>query len=46
MIYEVSLDAALVVLKMKAKGKRRKIELNNSNQSRGPLKYAFFSIIF
>ena len=31
---------------MKAKGKRKKKKLNDTNQSRGPLKYAFFSIIF
>ena len=31
---------------MKAKGKRLKKKLNDTNKSRGPLKYAFFSIIF
>ena len=45
MIYEVSLDAALVVFENESQRQASEKKLNNSNESRGPLKYAFFSII-
>lgn len=46
MIYEVSLDAALVVLKMKTKGKRLKKKLNKYKSFSRSSKACLFSIIF